>query len=92
MTPNQARDSILDKVVLSTESTRELRNIADESDTTRSNDPDYVRCPRCYGNHSVRGNFDNLCDKCQRVLLSDFPDHESVPFIREALAKWSVKK
>jgi len=28
-----------------------------------------------------------LCDKCQQIILEDFPDHPSVPHIRAALAE-----
>jgi len=46
-----------------------------------------VKCPRCYHHHAVIWNFDNLCDRCQSIILENFPTHESVPFIKEALRK-----
>jgi len=90
MTTNQARDSILDTAVeLTTESVREIKNTAQAADDARRLDTNtYARCPRCYCHHSVRGNFDNLCDNCQQTILIHFPEHESVPFIREALKQW----
>lgn len=46
-----------------------------------------VKCPRCWHWHGVVENFDNLCDDCQSVILKDFPDHESAPFIKESMQK-----
>jgi hypothetical protein len=47
--------------------------------------PDYVKCPRCWHyTHEGLHNHDNLCDRCCNVLLSDFPDHESIPHIKES--------
>lgn len=48
---------------------------------------DGVKCPRCWKLHSVRVNFDNLCDRCQQTILSDHPAHESVPHIQTALVE-----
>lgn len=47
--------------------------------------PDYVRCPRCWTYHTVMLNHDGLCDRCQNAILTDMPDHESVPFIKTCL-------
>lgn len=47
-----------------------------------------IKCPRCY-RRTGEGhfNFDGLCDRCCRAILSDFPDHWSVAGIKEAFAK-----
>ena len=90
MTTNQARDTLLEAIPLTTEIVREIKNLAQESSSARKLDPDtYSKCPRCYCHHSIHGNFDNLCDPCQQTILQHFPDHESVPHIKAALAKWS---
>ena len=44
-------------------------------------DPRYSKCPRCWHYHAVQGQFDNLCDRCCNVLVTAWPDHESVPHI-----------
>lgn len=90
MTTTQARDSILDNAgELTTDFIRELKNVAADSNEIRKQDPEaYVKCPRCYGHHSIHGNFDNLCDPCQITLVQHFPDHESIPFIKAAQARW----
>ncbi len=53
-----------------------------------------AKCPRCGLFHLMALNFDNLCDRCCHVLVDDFPDHESVPGIKESYAaqrtKWNV--
>lgn len=58
--------------------------------------PDHVKCPRCWHyTHEGQHNHDGLCDRCCNVLLSDFPEHESIPHIkasREAQKqRWTVK-
>jgi len=53
--------------------------------------PDYCQCPRCWKFHHVFENFDSLCDRCINVILDDFPNHESVPFIKVALEKQRKK-
>lgn len=65
-----------------------------------------VKCPRCWHWHGVVENFghlpeeialnpnlskEKLCDKCQLTILNDFPNHASVPHIREALANQRAK-
>ena len=50
-----------------------------------------VKCPRCWKWHGVKENFDGLCDRCQTVILADYPGHESAPFIRAALDEQRVK-
>jgi hypothetical protein len=45
-------------------------------------DPNYIKCPRCWHMHTVLLNFDGLCDRCCNELVADWPGHESVPFIR----------
>jgi len=48
------------------------------------NNPDYIKCPRCWHyTHEGRHNHDGLCDRCCRVLLDHWPDHESVPHIKQ---------
>lgn len=44
-----------------------------------------VKCPRCWHVHEASLNFDNLCNKCVNIILTDFPNHPSVPFIQENL-------
>lgn len=48
------------------------------------NDPNYAKCPRCkiYTKEGLN-HFDGLCNKCIYVLVNDYPDHESIPFIRD---------
>lgn len=61
-----------------------------------------VKCPRCWHWHGVVENFghlpeeiaakpelarEKLCDRCQRTILTEFPDHPSVLHIRAALKK-----
>lgn len=55
------------------------------------NDGRNVKCPRCWHWHGVVENFDGLCDKCQQTILTDFPDHESVPFVKSAIMKQRQK-
>lgn len=53
-----------------------IRSVAD--------DPNYAKCPRCWHyTHSGISNYNSLCDRCCRVLLDHWPDHESVPHIKE---------
>jgi hypothetical protein len=48
------------------------------------NNPDYTKCPRCWHyTHEGLHNHDGLCDRCCRVLLDHWPDHESVPHIKQ---------
>jgi hypothetical protein len=92
MTTNEARDRLIEETPLNTETIRAIKKWAQHAEDERKADPEtYAKCPRCYGHHSVRGNFDNLCDGCVKTILEHFPDHESVPHIRAALAKWSNK-
>jgi hypothetical protein len=49
-----------------------------------ANNPDYVKCPRCWHyTHSGLSNHDCLCDRCCRILIDAWPNHESVPHIIE---------
>ena len=50
-----------------------------------------VKCPRCWRWHGVIENYDDLCDRCQLVILEDHPDFEAVPFILESLQKQADK-
>lgn len=65
-----------------------------------------VKCPRCWRWHGVLENFghrpeeeaikpelakEKLCDRCQQVILKDYPNHESVPFIKLALEEQRKK-
>jgi hypothetical protein len=69
-------------------------------------DGNHVMCPRCWHWHGVAENFghtpeeiaadkslekEKLCDRCQRIILTDYPSHPSVPHIKSALAKWLRK-
>ncbi len=73
---------------------------------TSMNDGHNVKCPRCWHWHGVVENFghlpeegkadpslvkEKLCDKCQKIILEYYPDHPSVPFIKEALRKQKDK-
>ena len=56
----------------------------------------YVKCPRCWKwTAEGRFNYDNLCDRCCQVLVSDHPQHESVPHILAAFKvqaeRWGTK-
>ncbi len=44
-------------------------------------DTNYIKCPRCWHLHTVKLNFDGLCDRCCSVLVEAWPNHESVPLI-----------
>jgi hypothetical protein len=60
-----------------------------------------VKCPRCWHWHGVTENFghlpeeivadpklakEKLCDRCQQIILIDFPNHPSAAHIKAALA------
>lgn len=83
LTPNQARDRILDNDTLTTSIVVKVLALQRLCDSARRSDLEtYVRCPRCYGYHSVYGNFDNLCDSCVTTLLTQYPEHEASRAIR----------
>lgn len=89
LTPKQTLDNLLESSPKALQVVSELKSLMHSCEEQRRLDPEtYVKCPRCYGHHSVRGNFDNLCDSCQWTLLSCFPEHDSVPHIKKALEKW----
>lgn len=44
---------------------------------------DGIKCPRCWNYHTVRCNYDGLCDKCLRLIVEHFP--ADYP---EAVANW----
>ena len=59
-------------------------------------DPNYTKCPRCWHyTHEGLQNYDSLCDRCCRVILECWPDHESWPRIKSnwdaQKVKWSVE-
>jgi hypothetical protein len=79
LTANQARDKMLES-----DFDAALVQLARECEADRRKDSEtYLKCPRCYGHHSVHGNFDNLCDGCISTILTHFPNHACVPRIRE---------
>ncbi len=43
-----------------------------------------VKCPRCGHWHMVSVNWDNWCDRCCRVFIEEYPDHEYTFSIKEA--------
>ena len=89
MTTNQARDKAIECMPLTTSNVRELKNMAKSAEDERKLDGEvYVKCPRCYAHHSIHGNFDNLCDQCQKTILQHFPNHASVSHIKSAIGKW----
>lgn len=82
---------------------RELANEFRGATARRAAEPDYVKCPRCWDWHTVWSNFghlpqeeatdpklarEKLCDDCQCFILTQHPDHPSVPHIKAALEKW----
>jgi hypothetical protein len=54
---------------------------------TRCESLGMVKCPRCsrWGYNDL--NYDHLCNRCMGVLLSEYKDHVSVPFILANLAE-----
>lgn len=59
-----------------------------------------VKCPRCWHHHGCIENFghlpdeieanprlgmEKLCDRCQSVILEEYPNHPSAVHIRAAL-------
>lgn len=52
-------------------------------------DPDYIKCPRCWHyTHEGLHNHEGLCDRCCNVLLEAWPDHESIPHIKQRREEW----
>lgn len=90
MTPNQARDALLETGQVTSQSVRLALRLGRECTEQRKADETYLRCPRCYGYHPVRSSFDNPCDSCQPTILRHYPSHQSVPYIKAVLAKWSI--
>ena len=90
LTPNQARDNLAEALEpMNTETIRAIKKAAQDCEQERKADLEtYLKCPRCYGQHSVHGNFDDLCDPCIKTILEYFPNHASVPHIKAALAQW----
>jgi len=75
-------------------------------DITSMDDGRNVKCPRCWHWHGVIENFGHLpeeiaadqklakevlCDRCQQIILTNFPNHPSVPHIRAALKAQHTK-
>jgi isoleucyl-tRNA synthetase len=57
------------------------------AESIKSNE-NYTQCPRCWFYHSIEffpPNYDNLCDRCCRVMVQEYPDHPSVPKMKELL-------
>lgn len=55
-------------------------------------DPDYTKCPRCrHYTHEGLHNYDGLCDRCCNVIVNTWPDHESVPHIKQRWAEYMEK-
>lgn len=54
-------------------------------DVKAINDPNWVKCPRCWHYHTVVLNHDMLCDRCCTSIVEGWPDHPSVPFIEANL-------
>ena len=46
-----------------------------------------VKCPRCWHWHAADLNFDNLCNRCVQIILTDFPNHESAARILQNLSE-----
>ncbi|MDE3021947.1 MAG: hypothetical protein KGI54_08815 [Pseudomonadota bacterium] len=44
-------------------------------------DDNYTKCPRCWHYHTIKINYDGLCDACCKNILEGWPNHESAPFI-----------
>lgn len=90
MTTAQTRDALIELLPVTAETVREVRNLALQIEGYKQQDPEtYAECPRCHSHHSIHGNYDNLCDRCQSVLVEHFPNHPSVPHIKRAMARWS---
>jgi hypothetical protein len=49
--------------------------------TSLRDDPNYVKCPRCWHYHTVKENHDCLCDRCSKVMVENWPDHPATPAI-----------
>jgi hypothetical protein len=88
VTTNQARDILLESFNDGM-AIRVVKNAFAEEDKRRSTDSDYVKCPRCYGHHTVKVNFDGLCDYCCSTILTYFPEHESAALIKQSLARYA---
>ena len=41
-----------------------------------SNNPDWVKCPRCWHYHTILLNHQGLCDRCCWVLLTAWPNDD----------------
>jgi hypothetical protein len=54
--------------------------------TALRDNPDYVKCPRCWHYHAIKENHDSLCDRCCNVLIDAWPDHPSTPLIKANMA------
>ena len=54
--------------------------------TSLRDNPNYVKCPRCWYLHTIKENHDCLCDRCCNVMLEAWPNHAATPLIRENMA------
>lgn len=46
-----------------------------------------IKCPRCWQYHTVRVNYDGLCDRCLRLIVERFPNDYP-----EAVENWEMQK
>jgi hypothetical protein len=72
---NQALSAALAKVTVTVKSMAEI--------------PGSSKCQQRGHWHTIQRNYDDLCDRCCKVLVNDFPDHPSVPHIKHALKQWT---
>jgi len=80
---------LLELFRLDTSTVQDIKTTALQAHEERRADLEtYRECPRCKGHHSVRGNFDDLCDGCCRTLIDSFPFHPAVPEIQRCLMRW----
>lgn len=86
---NASQDGVIDAIraAISPYVERDYANFTvSQSDNGRN-----VKCPRCWHWHGVVENHDSLCDRCCHVLVENFPEHESVPFIHASLEAQRLK-
>lgn len=55
------------------------------------NDGDHYKCPRCWSWHPSPNTYDNLCIRCEEVILKDYPDHEAAYEIKKnMILRWGT--